>query len=158
MAFAAISGHSVLAQAPQDSISGLQKKYVGTKESWQARAGFSEALSVSGVGRLLFLAGVGAEQEGKDGKILHSGDVKAQCRFAWQKIGRLLASEGASLRDIVKVTTYVTDASFRVDVSACRRDALGNAAPYPPHTFVVISALAEPEMLLEVDVTAALSQ
>ena len=46
-------------------------------------------VTVSGSGKWLFLAGVGAEAE-KDGSILFIDDFAGQCRFAYQKIAKLL--------------------------------------------------------------------
>lgn len=79
----------------------------------------------------------------------------AQCRFTWDTIKRLLAREGATARNIVKITTYVTDVKNLDMMSQCRREAFDNTPPYPPHTFLTISALADPNMLIEVDVIAA---
>ncbi|HEU5017094.1 MAG TPA: RidA family protein, partial [Pseudolabrys sp.] len=63
---------------------------------------------MTGPGKLIFLAGVGAEDE-HDGTIRHEGDFLGQCRYAFDKIERLLARHGATLSDIVKMVTYVTD-------------------------------------------------
>ena len=76
-----------------------------------------------------------------------------QCRYAYDKIKRLLAAHGASLADAVKQVVYVTDVRYQADVAKCRREAYGEG-PIPANTFLVISALAIPGMLLEIDVTA----
>ena len=59
------------------------------------------AVTVTGPGKWIFLAGVGAEAE-TDGSILHVGDFTAQCRYAYEKIGKLLAAHGATMADVVK--------------------------------------------------------
>jgi enamine deaminase RidA (YjgF/YER057c/UK114 family) len=115
---------------------------------------FSEVVTVRHPGMMVFLAGVGAEDEkGGRGAILHLGDFMGQCRYAYDKVKRLLAQHGATMNDIVKVVTYVTDIRFQADAGKCRAEALGGA-PQPVHTFLNINQLAWPGMLVEVDVTA----
>ena len=66
---------------------------------------------------------------------------------------RLLATHGATLADVVKQVVYVTDGRYQADVGKCRREAYGSG-PIPANTFLVISGLAVPGMLLEIDITA----
>jgi len=115
---------------------------------------FSEVITVTHPGKMIFLAGVGAEDEtGARGAIRHLSDVAGQCRYAYDKIKRLLAAHGATMHDVVKVVTYVTDVRFLPDVGKCRTEAL-EGAPQPVHTFLNINQLAWPGMLVEVDVIA----
>jgi enamine deaminase RidA (YjgF/YER057c/UK114 family) len=123
---------------------------------WQTRAGFSQAASVRNSGRLLFLSGVGSEEE-QEGQIQHPGDFMAQCNDAWSSIRKILQREGGSVRDIVRVVTYVTDPRHLADNNACKKAVFGNG-PYPPHTFLNVGQLAIPGMLIEVEVTAALAK
>lgn len=64
-----------------------------------------------------------------------------------------MASQRATLADVVKQVVYVTDIRFQADVGKCRKEAYGDG-PIPANTFLVINALAIPGMLLEIDVTA----
>jgi len=114
---------------------------------------FSEAVTVTGPARWIYLAGVGAESE-KDGSILHVGDFTAQCRYAYEKIGKLLAAHGAGMADVVKLVTYVVDIRDRDAMNKCRAEAF-KGGPLPVHTFLAISGLARPGMLVEMDVIAA---
>ena len=122
---------------------------------------FSEVVTVNGPGKTIYLAGVGAEDEkalaGASAPILHLGNPYEQCRYAYDKIKRLLAAHGASLADAVKQVVYVTDVRFQVDVARCRREAYGDG-PIPANTFLVIQALAIPGMLLEIDLTAVVAK
>ncbi len=113
---------------------------------------FSEVVTVTGPGKWLFLAGVGAEAE-KDGAILHIGDFSAQCRYAYEKIGKLLAAHGGKMADVVKLVTYVVDIKDRDAMNKCRAEAF-KGGPLPVHTFLVISQLARPGMVVEMDVIA----
>lgn len=123
-----------------------------TYAEWPKEAGFSEVVSVANPGRMIFLAGVGANDEA-EGNLLHRGDLRAQCQHIYRKIQRLLESEGARMRDIVKIVTYLTDIRQIREVSQCRREALGDG-PKPVHTLLNVSQLADPGMLIEVDVIA----
>lgn len=117
---------------------------------------FSEAVTVTGIGnaKLIYLAGVGAEDEnGPRGKIRYPGDFAQQCRYAYDKIKRVLAKNGASLANVVKVTTYMTDLRYRVDMGKCIGDSWGGIT-FPAHTLIGVAALAFPEMIIEVDATA----
>jgi 2-iminobutanoate/2-iminopropanoate deaminase len=74
--------------------------------------------------------------------------------LAYDKIKRSLASQGATLADVVKQIVYVTDIRYQPDVGRCRKEAYGADGPIPANTFLVVNALAIPGMLLEIDVTA----
>jgi enamine deaminase RidA (YjgF/YER057c/UK114 family) len=122
---------------------------------------FTEIVTVNGPGKTIYLAGVGAEDEtapmGQSAPVRHRGDPYEQCRYAYDKIKRSLASQGASLADVVKQVVYVTDIRYQADVAKCRREAYGDG-PIPANTFLVINALAIPGMLLEIDVTAVVAR
>jgi 2-iminobutanoate/2-iminopropanoate deaminase len=121
-----------------------------------AKGRFSEAVTVSfsGPAKMIFLAGVGAEDEnGKAGDIRHKDDFVAQCRYAYDKIRRALEKNGAGLGDIVKIVSYVTDMRFQADYGRCRSEVFGTT-PSPAHTLLNIVQLAWPGMMVEVDVTA----
>ncbi|MGH6976650.1 MAG: RidA family protein, partial [Stellaceae bacterium] len=115
---------------------------------------FSEVVTVTGPGKLIFLAGVGAEDENGDG-IRYKDDFAAQARYAYGKIKRHLAKHGAGLADIVKMVSYVTDIRYLQTYNQIRVETFGSA-PLPAHTLLTISQLAWPGMLVEIDVTAAI--
>ena len=130
----------------------FEKKHYNYSEWTKGR--FSEAVTVTGPGKMIFLAGVGAEDEnGKGGDILHKGDFTAQCKYSFDKIKRALEKNGATLADIAKMVTYMTDVRYQPDFGKCRQDVFGTT-PMPAHTLLTISQLAWPGMLVEVDVTA----
>lgn len=110
---------------------------------------------MSGPRTLLYLSGVGSEDENSTGPdILHQGDFLGQCRYAFDKITRLLAKHGATLGDIVKTTAYLTDVRYQEDYGKCSAEAYGPGPRKGVHTFLVINQLAHPGMMIEIDVTA----
>jgi 2-iminobutanoate/2-iminopropanoate deaminase len=79
---------------------------------------------------MIFLAGVSAEDEnGKGGEILHKGDFTAPCKYAFDKIKRLLEKHGATLGDIAKMVTYLTDVRYQPDFGKCRQETFGTRCP-----------------------------
>ena len=130
----------------------FEKKNYNYSEWTKGR--FSEAVTVTGPGKMIFLAGIGSEDEnGKAGGIRHKEDFTAQCKYAYDKIKRTLARNGAALGDVVKMVTYMTDVRYQADYGRCRQETFG-ATPMPAHTLLTISQLAWPGMMVEIDVTA----
>ena len=119
--------------------------------SW-TKGRFSEAVTVTGPGKTIYLAGIGAEHE-ETGKILYPGDFERQCRYAYKKLKKVLTRNGATMADVVKQVTYVTDVRHQKQAGEYRKQAYGDA-PLPAHTFLNISQLAWPDMLVEFDVIA----
>jgi len=105
---------------------------------------------------LLFLAGQVAVDE--SGNTLAKGDAAAQTRIAYEYIGLILSDAGASYRDIVQVRTYLVGQE-NLDPYLKERERLFTElypdAVYPPNTLVFVSALFEPDMLVEIEVVAA---
>jgi enamine deaminase RidA (YjgF/YER057c/UK114 family) len=132
------------------SESAFEKKYYNYG-SW-TNGRFSEAVTVTGPGKMIFLAGIGSE-DAETGDIRHKDDFVAQSRYAYEKMKNVLAKNGATMADVVKQVTYVTDVRYQKDAGLCRREAYGDA-PLPAHTFLNVSQLAWPNMLVEFDVIA----
>jgi 2-iminobutanoate/2-iminopropanoate deaminase len=103
-------------------------------------------------GNLVFLSGQVALDA--SGELVGRGDVAAQADFIWKQIGVLLEAAGTSYRNIVKVTTYVTDMSARPLLMGIRDRYLGEHRV--TSTLVGISALARPEFLIEIEATAVI--
>ena len=72
----------------------------------------------------------------------------------WKNIGEVLKSGGMGYADIVKVNVFLTDSRFIVPYRAVR-DQLFAKAPYPASTLLVVQGLADPGMLVEIEVVAA---
>ena len=140
--------------AQQPSPSTFEKKEF-THSAW-TRGIFSEAVTVKGfgTGKLIFLAGVGSEDEnGPRGNVRHHNDLVAQCEYAFDKIKRVLAAHGANMNHVVKIVSYLTDMKNRVPYGQCLARNFGTA-PLPVHTLIGVASLAFPEMMVETDVTA----
>lgn len=97
----------------------------------------------------LFISGQAGA--GENGKIVPGGFL-AQGRQAFANLRRALEAGGASLKDIVKVTIFVTDMGHFDDVVTLRREFF--AAPYPADTIAEIRALYTPEAMIEIEAIA----
>jgi len=83
------------------------------------------------------------------------GDVEAQADRAMANIAMLLQEAGSRLEDIVKVTVYLVDVRYREAVYRTMGRWLNGV--HPVSTGIVVSALARPEWLVEIDATAVIS-
>lgn len=119
-------------------------------------AHFSALVTVKGPGTLLYLSGIGAENDA-DGSVCHPGDAYAQSCLAFKKAKDLLAQHGASLKDIVKITAYLTDVRDRPHYQKARKEALEGITDLPSHTLIVVTSLARHGMLMEINIDAAIA-
>ena len=109
---------------------------------------YSHVVTVEGK-RTIFVSGQLARD--RHGNVVGKGDMRAQIRQVGENIKAALAAAGATLSDIVKATTYVTDIEefFRhVDV---RMEYFG---ALPASTTVEVRRLAHPDLLVEIEVIA----
>ena len=84
------------------------------------------------------------------------GDVEAQAEQAMANIDVLLREAGSELSHIVKVVVYLVDARYREPVYRVMGRWLKGV--YPVSTGLVVSALARPEWLVEIDATAVIPE
>ncbi len=91
-----------------------------------------------------------------DGSFVGAGDPAAQAENAMKCVKILLEETGARLDHICKVTIYITDRSYREPVY----NVIGRwlKGVYPVSTGLVVSGLARPEMLMEIDVEAVIPE
>ncbi len=99
--------------------------------------------------RLLFVSG----QVGLDSKGKLPASIEAQCENVWKNIGQVLKSGGMGYGDIVKMTTFLTDSRFIMANRGVRDKYLKE--PYTASTLLIVQGLADPAMLVEIEVTAA---
>ena len=83
------------------------------------------------------------------------GDVEAQAERAMANIAMLLDEAGGELTDIVKVVVYLTDVRYREPVYRVMGRWLKGV--FPVSTGLVVTALARPEWVVEIDATAVVS-
>jgi len=104
-------------------------------------------------GNRIFLRGqTGFDLEGN----FHGIDnVKEQAENACRCVKQLIEEAGGTIYDICKITVYVTDRTYRSDVYGVIAKHFPDV--YPCSTGLVVNGLALPEMLMEIDVEAIIS-
>ena len=89
-----------------------------------------------------------------DRSIVGVGDFEAQCVQAYENLKRVLAAAGATMNGVVKTTTYITNLDHLPIMRSVRPRFFGD--PGPAGTLLVISSLAHPDYLIEVEAIAAI--
>jgi enamine deaminase RidA (YjgF/YER057c/UK114 family) len=115
---------------------------------------YSQAVKVTGAETILYLSGQVAYDD--NGGVAHPGDFKAQARAALQAVKAQVEAGGGTMANIVKVNTYLTDIRHRVDYGPIREEFFGKNKKMPASTLVAVSALAQPEFLIEIEAIAVL--
>jgi len=159
VALALIAAPSFAQDAPGASDGYSKKAY--NFSPW-TKGRFSEMVTVTNPGKLITLAGIGAESE-EDGKTLYPGDMLGQCRYAFMKIKKALATQGATLANVTRMVTFLTDMGGGVretgkpyrDYNTCRNEAF-EGVDRPAGTVVQITRLASPDMLIEINIDAVM--
>ena len=113
---------------------------------------YAQAVKVEGGRTLHYIAGQVAYD--RDGGAAHAGDFEAQARAALQAVKDQVEAGGGTLKDIVKVNTYLTDIRHRAQFGPIREEFFGKKTP--AHTLVAVAALAQPEFLIEIEAVAVL--
>ncbi len=110
---------------------------------------YSTGFKVSG-GSLIMLAGMVAVDTG--GNTVGEGDIGAQTQKVFDNIRETLEAAGGGMKDIIRLTVYLTDRGDFPGHMKVRSGLLSK--PYPASTLLIISGLARPEWLVEIDTVA----
>jgi len=113
---------------------------------------YAQAVKVTGGETILYLAGQVAYDH--NGNAAHAGDFKAQARAALQAVKAQVEAGGGTMANIIKVNTYLTDIRHRAEYAAIREEFFGKKMP--ASTLVAVSALAQPEFLIEIEAIAVI--
>jgi len=113
---------------------------------------YSHVVSVE-ARRLVFISGQLARD--KSGAIVGVGDMRAQLRQVLENLSEALKAGGASLSDLVRTNTYVTDIDEYFRHVDLRMEFYRHAMP--TSTTVEVRRLAQPELMIEIDAVAALA-
>ena len=82
------------------------------------------------------------------------GDAVAQTEQAMAKVKQLLEEAGSRVEEVCKIVIYITDPRYRDEVYRVIGRWLKGV--HPVSTGLVVPALARPEWVVEVDVTAVI--
>jgi 2-iminobutanoate/2-iminopropanoate deaminase len=113
---------------------------------------YTHVVTVSGTGKLIFLAGQLARDA--TGNLVGKGDMRAQIQQVGENIKIGLEAAGASLTDIVKTNTFVTNYEEYAKHGDMRLKYFGPATP--TSTTIEISRLADPDAMIEIEAIAVI--
>ncbi len=104
-------------------------------------------------GRTVYIAGQVALDS--TGQLVGAGDFRAQAERVYQNLRRALESVSGSLDDLIKTTTFITDAGNVPALRELRANYLTGASP-PANTLLVVAGLARNDLLIEIEGVAVL--
>ncbi len=93
------------------------------------------------------------------GNLVGAGDIAAQTAQVLANLRQALRSAGADFANVVKFTTYMTEAADLPAYMSARQGLLAEHFPdgaYPPNTLLIIDRLVKEEFRIEVEAVAAL--
>jgi enamine deaminase RidA (YjgF/YER057c/UK114 family) len=119
-------------------------------------AGYSHIAKVNR-GTIVYLAGQVSSDA--SGKLVGEGDFEAQAEQVFRNLKIAVEAAGGTMADIVKVNIYLVAAVDQAEVPKLRaiRNRYVNVEAPPASTLVVVSRLAQPGWLLEIEAVAALA-
>ena len=103
-------------------------------------------------GRLLFIAGQTAMDKG--GNVVGKGDIEAQTHQVYKNLTAVLEEAGGSFNNLVMTTTYIVDRKYREGYNKVRMQYYKQNSP--TSTLVIITGLAHPDYLIEINGIAVL--
>ena len=120
---------------------------IHTGAPWESIVGYCRAVRVGS-----HVAVTGTASVGENGKVVGVGDAYAQTRRCLEIIEKALKDAGAGIEDVVRTRIYVTDIGQWEVVGRAHGEVFGEV--YPATTMVEVSALIDPDMLVEIEADA----
>jgi 2-iminobutanoate/2-iminopropanoate deaminase len=134
---------------PHSSNTSIEIVPSGWEADFARKNGYSFGIARDG---MLSIAGqVSVDDEGRPHGV---GDVEAQARRVFERVRAVVDAAGATMGDVVRTTTYITDREHRPVMNELRREYFSR--PFPANTLLIVSGLALPEYLVEMDALALL--
>ena len=118
---------------------------------WEDIVGYSRAVKVGNVVEV-----TGTVASGDDGNVVGKDDAYAQTKFIYQKIEAVLQRAGAEMKDVVRVRMFVTDISRWQEYGKAHSEFFKDIKPC--NTMVEVSALIEPDYLIEIEATVIIQE
>ncbi len=127
----------------------MKRINISSGAKWENIVGYSRAVRIGNIVEVSGTAPVDGD------KIFGAGNAYAQTKFCLQKIEKALIEAGASLKDVVRTRMFVTDISLWEEYGKAHGEFFKEIKPVT--TMVEVKALIDPEMLVEIEATAIIS-
>lgn len=114
---------------------------------WEDIVGYSRAVKIGNIVEV-----TGTVASGENGEVVGKNDAYAQTKYIYQKIEKILVQAGAAMNDVIRVRMFVTDISRWQEYGKAHSEFFKDIKPC--NTMVEVSALIEPEYLIEIEATA----
>ncbi len=124
----------------------MATRVIQPKSLSDPRPRYSQGILSDG-GKLLFIAGQTASD--KDGNVVGKGDIEAQTDQVFKNLIAVLEEAGGSFNNLVMTTTYITDRKYREGYNKVRMGYYKQNSP--TSTLVIITGLAHPDYLIEIN-------
>jgi enamine deaminase RidA (YjgF/YER057c/UK114 family) len=121
--------------------------------SWSEKFGFNQAEIIEGQRRQVVCAGQTSVDA--EGNPQHPGDMRAQVGLALDNLEAVLAGADMTLANVVRLNIYTIDVDELLGCYDVLGARLGAAGVRPPSTLLGVSRLAFPELMVELEATAA---
>jgi enamine deaminase RidA (YjgF/YER057c/UK114 family) len=123
------------------------RKNVYSGTPWEPQVAYCRAKRV---GNVVAVSGTVAVDD--EGKVVAPGDLYGQTTYALKKIESALRGLDASLKDVIRTRTFVTDIRRFDEFARAHREAFQGIDPVA--TCVEVSRLVTPELMVEIEVDA----
>lgn len=131
----------------------MRKQYLNPKQLSTPRF-YTHAVTVQGDTKFIFVSGQVSYD--RAGVVFGKGDMRAQCEQVFKNLTHALRAAGAGWDDVVKMNGYMVGMHHEaVDLYRGVRSRYLKAGKLPASTLIGIERLVEPDLLLEVEVVAA---
>lgn len=128
----------------------MKRVNISSGAVWEDLVGYSRAVRI---GNQIEISGTTSV----DGAtIIGKGDLYSQTIFIFQKIEKTLIEAGASINDVVRTRMYVTDISKWEEAGKAHSEFFKDIKP--ASSMIGISGLINPELLIEIEVTAIIQE
>ena len=117
---------------------------------WESIAGYSRAVRI---GNIIEVAGTTAVDT--EGQVVGAGDISKQTDYIFNKIRNALNDAGSKMSDVIRTRMYLTNINDWETVARVHGDIFSDIKPVS--TLVEVSGLIDEELLIEIEVSAVVS-
>ncbi len=128
----------------------MKRINISSGAKWEDIVGYSRAVRI---GNLVEVSGT-ASVEGD--KVIGIGDAYAQTKFCLQKIEKALIEAGSSMKDVIRTRMFVTDISLWEEYGKAHGEFFKDIKPAT--SMIEVKSLIDPQMLIEIEATAIVSE